>query len=37
MVDKMMDSHFYYRETMKSPSDHTFGSDYSQKVTKKLT
>jgi hypothetical protein len=32
-----MESHFNYRETVKSPSDHTFLSDYSHRINKKLT
>lgn len=32
-----MESHFNYRETVKSPSDNTFVSDYSHRVNKKLT
>jgi hypothetical protein len=37
MIEKIMESHFNYRDTVKSPSDHTFFSDYSHRVNKKLT
>ena len=37
MVEKLIDSSFNLREHLKTPSDHTFISDYSHRVSKKLS